>query len=234
MASARSAPQDITAALKIPAERRVNQLTDHEVLQIREMIDRDYQVEGDLRREISMNIKRLMDLGCYRGLRHRRTSGARPAHPHQCPHPQGKAKRDRRQEGRAEGLAPPARKRMKSCSKEAPAAQVRATGQAAGRVRRRERKNIVSGVAHVNASFNNTMITITDAQGNTIAWSSAGPWASRARASRRRTPPRSRPSVARTVTSRIAVAEFSTQTPLCGLHLMVARWGDSVAFKPGL
>jgi len=44
----------------------------------------------------------------------------------------------------------------------------------AGRVRRRERKNIVSGVAHVNASFNNTMITITDAQGNTVAWSSAG------------------------------------------------------------
>ena len=44
----------------------------------------------------------------------------------------------------------------------------------AGRVRRRERKNIVSGVAHVNASFNNTMITITDAQGNTISWSSAG------------------------------------------------------------
>ena len=63
---------DITTALKIPVERRVNQLTDAEVLQIREMIDRDYLVEGDLRREVSMNIKRLMDLGCYRGLRHRR------------------------------------------------------------------------------------------------------------------------------------------------------------------
>ena len=56
----------------IPEARRVAQLTDQEVLQIREMIDRDYIVEGDLRREISMNIKRLMDLGCYRGLRHRR------------------------------------------------------------------------------------------------------------------------------------------------------------------
>lgn len=55
-------------------------------------------------------------------------------------------------------------------SKEAPAA----AGQQQGRVRRRERKNIVSGIAHVNASFNNTMITITDAQGNTIAWSSSG------------------------------------------------------------
>ena len=52
--------------------RRVHELTDAEVLQIREAIDRDYMVEGDLRRENSMNIKRLMDLGCYRGLRHRR------------------------------------------------------------------------------------------------------------------------------------------------------------------
>ena len=50
----------------------MNQLTDDEVLKIREMIDRDYRVEGDLRREQAMNIKRLMDLGCYRGLRHRR------------------------------------------------------------------------------------------------------------------------------------------------------------------
>ena len=56
----------------IDASRRVNELTDAEVLQIREVIDRDYLVEGDLRRETSMNIKRLMDLGCYRGLRHRR------------------------------------------------------------------------------------------------------------------------------------------------------------------
>jgi len=56
----------------IPTERRVHQMTDDEVLRIREMIDRDYQVEGDLRRKISMDIKRLMDLGCYRGLRHRK------------------------------------------------------------------------------------------------------------------------------------------------------------------
>ena len=56
----------------IPSERRVNQLTDAEVLQIRESIDRDYMVEGDLRREVITNIKRLMDLGCYRGLRHRK------------------------------------------------------------------------------------------------------------------------------------------------------------------
>ena len=64
--------QHICAKVGIPAERRVNQLTDDEVIQIRETIDSDYQVEGDLRREVAMNIKRLMDLGCYRGLRHRR------------------------------------------------------------------------------------------------------------------------------------------------------------------
>jgi small subunit ribosomal protein S13 len=52
--------------------RRVNELTDQEVIQIRETIDRDYQVEGDLRRETAVNIKRLMDLACYRGLRHRK------------------------------------------------------------------------------------------------------------------------------------------------------------------
>jgi small subunit ribosomal protein S13 len=63
---------DIMKNLNIPLERRVSQLTDAEVLQIREAIDRDYMVEGDLRREVSMNIKRLVDLGCYRGLRHRK------------------------------------------------------------------------------------------------------------------------------------------------------------------
>jgi small subunit ribosomal protein S13 len=56
----------------IPAERRVNQLTDEEIVKLREVIDRDYRVEGDLRREVAMNIKRLMDMACYRGLRHRR------------------------------------------------------------------------------------------------------------------------------------------------------------------
>ncbi|KAA0970939.1 30S ribosomal protein S13 [Aureimonas fodinaquatilis] len=64
--------QEIVQKANLAPERRVNDLTDAEILQVRELIDRDYQVEGDLRRETSMNIKRLMDLGCYRGLRHRR------------------------------------------------------------------------------------------------------------------------------------------------------------------
>jgi small subunit ribosomal protein S13 len=64
--------REIMTKVGIPDARRVHQLTDQEVLQIREYIDHNLTVEGDLRREVDMNIKRLMDLGCYRGLRHRR------------------------------------------------------------------------------------------------------------------------------------------------------------------
>jgi len=68
----RKTAKEICARLGIPAAHRVQQLSDSEVLRIREMIDSDYRVEGDLRRDVAMNIKRLMDLGSYRGLRHRR------------------------------------------------------------------------------------------------------------------------------------------------------------------
>jgi small subunit ribosomal protein S13 len=64
--------KEIVGKLNIAAERRVQDLSDQEVLQIRETIDAGYTVEGDLRRDVSMNIKRLMDLACYRGLRHRK------------------------------------------------------------------------------------------------------------------------------------------------------------------
>jgi len=62
----------IITQLGIDPTRRVSDLTEYEVIQIREVIDRDFLVEGDLRRDVAMNIKRLMDLGCYRGLRHRK------------------------------------------------------------------------------------------------------------------------------------------------------------------
>nr|WP_249126948.1 30S ribosomal protein S13 [Brucella oryzae] len=74
--------REIVTKVGIADDRRVNQLSDAEVLQIREAIDADYQVEGDLRREVSMNIKRLMDLGCYRGLRHRRSLPVRGQRTH--------------------------------------------------------------------------------------------------------------------------------------------------------
>lgn len=63
---------EICARVGIEPQKRVNQLTDAEILRIREDIDKNYKVEGDLRREVAINIKRLMDLGCYRGLRHRK------------------------------------------------------------------------------------------------------------------------------------------------------------------
>ena len=68
----RTKARQITAKLGIPSDRRVQDLTDQEVLHLRETIDADHTVEGDLRRETAMNIKRLMDLACYRGLRHRK------------------------------------------------------------------------------------------------------------------------------------------------------------------
>ena len=73
---------EIMHKVGLPEARRVSQLTDQEVLQIREIIDRDYLVEGDLRREVAMNIKRLQDLGCYRGLRHRKNLPVRGQRTH--------------------------------------------------------------------------------------------------------------------------------------------------------
>jgi small subunit ribosomal protein S13 len=64
--------RDVCSKLQIASHRRICDLTDDEILKIRELIDASYRVEGDLRREVGMNIKRLMDLGCYRGVRHRK------------------------------------------------------------------------------------------------------------------------------------------------------------------
>jgi small subunit ribosomal protein S13 len=77
-----STAKAICEAVKIDAARRVNELSDAEVLSVREYIDANVQVEGDLRRETQMNIKRLMDLGCYRGLRHRRNLPVRGQRTH--------------------------------------------------------------------------------------------------------------------------------------------------------
>ena len=77
-----SSAKAICGAVKIDETRRVNELSDSEVLSVREHIDANYSVEGDLRRETQMNIKRLMDLGCYRGLRHRRNLPVRGQRTH--------------------------------------------------------------------------------------------------------------------------------------------------------
>ena len=77
-----SSAKTICDAVGIEQSRRVNELSDAEVLRIREYIDENFKVEGDLRREVQMNIKRLMDLGCYRGLRHRRNLPVRGQRTH--------------------------------------------------------------------------------------------------------------------------------------------------------
>ncbi|GGL51238.1 30S ribosomal protein S13 [Wenxinia marina] len=77
-----SAARAICDAVGVDQTRRVNELSDSEVLAIREHIDANYTVEGDLRRETQMNVKRLMDLGCYRGLRHRRNLPVRGQRTH--------------------------------------------------------------------------------------------------------------------------------------------------------
>jgi small subunit ribosomal protein S13 len=74
--------QAIVSQLGIDPTRRISDLTESETIQIREIIDRDYLVEGDLRRDVAMNIKRLMDLGCYRGLRHRKSLPVRGQRTH--------------------------------------------------------------------------------------------------------------------------------------------------------
>ncbi len=68
----RTTAKDIVQKAGLTSETRVHQLNESEVIKLREIIDRDYTVEGELRREVSMSVKRLMDLGCYRGLRHRK------------------------------------------------------------------------------------------------------------------------------------------------------------------
>ncbi|RBI84375.1 30S ribosomal protein S13 [Rhodosalinus halophilus] len=78
----RSAAESICDAVSVDQSRRVNELSDAELLAIREHIDSNYTVEGDLRREVQMNVKRLMDLGCYRGLRHRRNLPVRGQRTH--------------------------------------------------------------------------------------------------------------------------------------------------------
>ena len=82
MASARTPRTRSSPSSASTPARRVSDLTESEVIQIREIIDRDFLVEGDLRREVAMNIKRLMDLGCYRGLRHRKSLPVRGQRTH--------------------------------------------------------------------------------------------------------------------------------------------------------
>ena len=128
--------REILAKTGINPDTRVRDLTEGEIAKIREVLDRDYKVEGDLRREESMNIKRLVEIGSYRGRRHR---AGLPV--------------------RGQNTKNNARTRK---------------GPKAVRTKKKVSKNVVAGVAHIKSTFNNTLVTISDLNGNVISWASAG------------------------------------------------------------
>src|SRR6266702_1587192 len=140
--------EKIVKNASVDPHKRTKDLSEEEVARLRQIVDRmasakDILIEGDLRREIAMNIKRLTEIGSYRGQRHRR------------------------------GL--PVRTQARSgWQEEGQGGQIVAKQKKVVRTRRRERKNVVAGQAHVQSTFNNTIISISDVEGNVIAWGSAG------------------------------------------------------------
>src|SRR5262249_828667 len=174
--------QKILTQTNVNPDTRVRDLTEEQVNRLRELIDRRYKVEGDLRREVALNIKRLIEIGSYRGMRHRRNLPGRGqrtktnARQRRGPKKTGGGRRKKEPEGNREQLAE------------------RNTG---AQRRRRERKNVPQGHVHIQATFNNTIITITDLGGAVISWGSAGVAGLRAPARARPTRPRSPPTAPR-------------------------------------
>ena len=121
----------VMADARVDPNKRVKAWSDEETARVRDIIEREFKVEGDLRREVSMSVKRLMDIGCYRGIRHRKGLPVRGQRTHTN-------------------------------------ARTRKGG------RKRERKEVRVGIAHVQATFNNTIVTLTDKMGNVVSWASAG------------------------------------------------------------
>ena len=122
----RKSANDILKMAGVNPDTRVKDLTEDEEAALREVIDKNYTIEGDLRREVALNIKRLTEIGCYRGMRHRR----------------GLPVRGQRTKTNAHTRKGP--------------------------------KNVEKGAVHIRSSFNNTMVTVTDLQGNALSWASSG------------------------------------------------------------
>ena len=149
--------QKMLTQTNINPDTRVRDLTEEQVNRLRELIDRRYKVEGDLRREVALNIKRLIEIGSYRGLRHR----AQPAGPRPAPRPM---------------LASDADRRRRSASG---ARSDEGLTRAWRNARRRSSSVVASaerpeGHVHIQATFNNTIVTIADLNGAVISWGSAG------------------------------------------------------------
>ncbi len=148
--------KEICDRADIQPDKKADDLDENEVKRIREVLDLNFKVEGDLRRDINMNIKRLMDLGCYRGLRHRRGLPVRGQRTHT---------NARTRKGPRRGAAA----RPKNVDKRTEMAK-----PAKASKKKTKKKNVGSGIAHIQSTFNNTIVTITDLAGNTVSWSSAG------------------------------------------------------------
>ena len=146
---------------RVNPNTRVRDLSEEEVVRLREWIDSHYKVEGDLRREVQQDIKRKIEIGCYQGIRHRRGLPVRGQRTHT---------NARTRKGPKKTVA--GKKKATKKKKETGDLPPKKTG--AKKPRRREKKNIAHAHAHIKSSFNNTIVTITDPQGNTIAWATSG------------------------------------------------------------
>src|SRR3989337_1878150 len=167
----RARAQALCAAAGVERTRKIKALSDAEMERLREQVTR-LTLEGDLRREVSMSIKRLMDLGCYRGMRHRKGLPLR-------------GQRTRTNARTRKGPRKAAIKLNVPVGKAAyPGNSIMATRTtptqqqlqqtASARTRKKVKKNVAEGIAHVHASFNNTIVTITDRQGNVLSWATSG------------------------------------------------------------
>src|ERR1700748_215524 len=157
--------KEILEAAEVPLSKRTDELDDNESRRLREVIEqKQIKVEGDLRRDVSMNIKRLMDLGCFRGLRHRKSLPVRGQRTHT---------NARTRKGPRKGQA--IKRKAGGTGAETMAGPAETTNKPKAKSKAKKvKKNIQSGIAHITASFNNTIVTITDVSGNVVAWSSSG------------------------------------------------------------
>ena len=151
-----STSQKILASTGVNPDTRVKDLSEEEVNEIRTYINKNLIVEGDLRRDVALNIKRLVEIGSYRGIRHRR----------------GLPVRGQKTKTNARTRKGP--KKTIANKKKWLGGTIMAAQKVKKTRRRKERKNIEHGAAHIKSTFNNSIVTLTDAVGNALSWSSAG------------------------------------------------------------
>ncbi len=152
----RTRSKEILAATGVNPDLRSKDLSDEDLAKLREYIEESYKVEGDLRREVQADIRRKIEIGCYQGLRHRRGLPVRG----QRTKTNARTRKSEAHRRRKEEVMPP---------------KSRSTGpKKTQKARRRDKKNVPHGAAHIKSTFNNTIVSITDPNGNVISWASSG------------------------------------------------------------